>query len=117
MNNVVLSGRLAKDPELRVKAGNDPLSITRFTLAVEGGKKDEVHYIPCVCFAKTAEALEKYVKKGDKIFVAGTLTTSSYKDKEGNTKWSWNVNVAAWEFGPAKKTAEAEAPTEALPFE
>lgn len=119
MNNVQLSGRLTKDAELRVKPGDEPLSITRFTLAVQGVKKDEVNYIPCICFGKNAENIDKYIKKGDKIFItSGYIHTFSYENKKKETVYAWEVVVNGWEFGPAKKgsDAPAEAP-EGLPFE
>lgn len=69
MNNVVLIGRLARDPEIRYTESE--LAITRFSLAVnrnypkqrEGEKTAD--FISIIAFGKTAENIDKFMKKGD----------------------------------------------------
>lgn len=84
LNNVVLIGRLTKDIELK-KAGES--TITNFTLAVDkpynkNNDHPEANWIDCVSFNKTAEFLEKYFSKGNKVAVTGSLQTRSYENKD-----------------------------------
>ncbi len=113
MNKIVLLGRLTRAPEIRYTDGEKATAVTRFTLAVNKKfKKDEADFIPCVAFGKTAEAIEKYMSKGSRILIQGAIATSSYKDKEGNYKNSWNVNVDSFEFIDKKDDKPTESPTE-----
>ena len=81
MNKVILIGNLTRDPELKVTASN--LSVCRFGIAVnrrysnsEGSK--DVDFINIVTFRGTADICAKYLKKGSKVGVSGSLQISSY---------------------------------------
>lgn len=95
MNKATLLGRLTKDPAINYSNTSDPpLCIARFTLAVNRKyKKDEADFISCVCFGKLSEIIEKYVKKGDLICVAGHIQTGSYTDREGQKRYTTDVVV------------------------
>ena len=68
--------------------------MARFTLAVTRKyKKDEADFIRCVCFGKLAEIIQKYVKKGDQICVAGRIQTGSYNNREGQKVYTTDVVV------------------------
>lgn len=96
MNVVILSGRLARDCETR---WNNDLCITRFTLAVDGeSKENQADFIPVVTFGKTAENCEKYLAKGSQCIVHGRIKTGSYKNKEGKTVYTTDVNASRVEF-------------------
>lgn len=115
MNNVQLLGRLTKDVELRVSQKTKK-NFAYFTLAVKNG--EEAIFIDCVAFDKLAETIEKYVKKGNRLLVEGSLNVSSYTDKDGNNKKSTNVfvnKITFIELAAKKETSENEA-TEDLPF-
>ena len=69
MNKVILMGRLTKDPEVRQSQGAEPVTIARYTLAVNRrGRKQEgqqqADFISCVAFGKAGEFAEKYLHKG-----------------------------------------------------
>ena len=81
MNKVVLIGRLTKDIEVRA-VGNTPKKVAEFSLACQTGKEPE--FINCVAWNKTAETMEKYVKKGALIAIEGRIQTRNYENKEGN---------------------------------
>lgn len=100
MNNVQLVGRLTKDPEIRVIAESQK-SVARFTVAVNRNKTD-ADFIPCVAFDKKAELLEKYVHKGDRIGVIGSIKTVSY-EKDGHKVYTTDVYVNEIEFLQDKK--------------
>ena len=97
MNAVQLMGRLTKDPELKYGASGN--AYCKFTVAVNRAfKKDEVDFINCTCFGKTAEAMGQYSRKGDQIGVCGSLQIDVY-EKDGEKKYSTSVNVQSFTFG------------------
>lgn len=104
MNEVVLMGRLTRDPELKVSGET---SITRYTLAVNRkGKKDEADFISCVAFNKKAEFANKYLVKGMKVAIIGHIHTGSYKNKEDKTIYTTDVIVDEHYFCESKKSME-----------
>lgn len=105
MNLWVGVGRLTADPEIRV-ASETQKTIARFSVAINRNKKD-ADFINCVAFDKTAELLEKYFHKGDRIGVQGRIQTGSYKNRDGQTVRTTDVMVSSIEFLQDKK-AEAE---------
>ena len=94
MNNIVLIGRITKDPEL--KYTNNGKGNTRFTLAVQRNK-DETDFINCVAWEKTAENIAEYIKKGSQIAVQGSIRTGSY-EKDGRTIYTTDVWVYKFDF-------------------
>ena len=96
MNNIVLVGRTTRDPEL--KFGQSGKAFCKFTLAVNRAyKKDEVDFINCTAFNKTAELIGEYVRKGNKCGVQGTLQMQRY-EKDGEKRTSYEVIVNQIEF-------------------
>lgn len=97
MNQIILMGRLVKDPDVRISQGQESLAIARYTLAVNRGFKKQgepdADFIMCVAFSKAAEFAEKYLKKGNLIAVTGRLQVRSWYDKDGNKHWSTEVIV------------------------
>ena len=85
MNNVALIGNLSKYVEVRYSTGANQTAIGRFSLAINSGYGDRkrVDYINIVCFGKTAENAEKWLRKGSKCAVRGHIQTGSYEGKNG----------------------------------
>lgn len=87
LNNVVLIGRLAQDPELRYTP-SDGVAVTNFNLAVDRpfsnqqGERD-ADFIRIVAWRKQAENVANYLKKGSLCAVEGRLQIRSYDDREG----------------------------------
>lgn len=105
MNNVVLIGRITKDPEIKI--GGNGNAISSMNLAVDrffNGTK-EADFIPLVAFGKTAELTEK-LKKGSRIGIAGNIKTGSYKQGE-QTIYTWKVQVDRFEFLDSKANQDA----------
>ena len=103
MNKVFLIGRTTKDIELRYTSSNKAL--TYFTLAVNRLKSDGADFIRCIAWEKTAELLEKYVKKGNRISVIGHIQTSTF-EKDGEKKYNTDVVVETIEFLESKPKEE-----------
>lgn len=109
MNQVTLSGRLTRDPELTYNnaTGN---AMVRFSLAVDKKlsreKKQEmesrnqptVDFINCVCWGKLAETVNTFTEKGKRVLVDGRLQTGSYKAKDGTRRYTTDVFVNSIEF-------------------
>ena len=102
MNRVLLVGNLGQKPELRqTKNGN---SVCNFSVATNETKKNgdtwenhtEWHRI--VVFGRVAENCGKYLDKGAKVAVEGKLQTSSWDDKDGNTRKSTEIIADKVEF-------------------
>ena len=110
MNKVTLIGRLTRDPDIRSTAGDNPMTIARYCLAVDRkftkGEK-ETDYINCVAFGKGAEFAEKYLRKGTKIAVSGRIQTGSYKNKDGQTVYTTDVIVEEQEFCESRNSESA----------
>lgn len=98
MNKVILIGRLTKDPDVSFIPTNGK-AVVRFSLAVARPyKKDEVDFINCKAFGKTAETIANYIRKGKQIAVVGNLRTGSYEDKDGIKKYITEVWVETFNF-------------------
>lgn len=92
-NLVVLVGNATRDPEVRFSPKGS--AICSLSLAVNrqwkddsGQKKEEVSFIDCTAFGKTAEVLGQYVKKGNPVLVQGRLKQETWQDKQTNAKRS-----------------------------
>lgn len=110
MNKAILMGRLCKDPVIKYKDGAEPLCIARYTLAIDRPGKDKgADFISCVAFGKRAEFAEKYLKKGTKIAVVGSIQTGSYDDKNGNKVYTTDIRVDECEFAESKAVAPEPA--------
>ena len=112
MNKVILMGRLTRDPEIRYTQGDNPMCIARYTLAVDrrfnrnaGNDGNNADFIPCVCFGKTAEFVEKYLKKGTKMAVTGRIQTGSYTNRDGVKVYTTEVVVEDQEFAESKNAS------------
>jgi len=86
MNNVVLIGRLVRDPDMRYTASGT--AVTTFTLAVDRpfsnnkGEK-EADFIPVVVWRQLAEACANNLTKGRMVAVQGRIQTRNYENTEG----------------------------------
>ena len=99
MNNVILTGRLARDPEISYT--NTGRAITKFTLAVDRFSKSEeqsADFIRITTFGPTAENCQRYLEKGHRAAVLGRIQTGSYKNRDGQTVYTTDVVADRVEF-------------------
>lgn len=81
MNNVVLMGRLTKDIEVRETPNG--LKVTDFTIAIDRvGKDDETDFVRCTAWRQSAEYLQRYAKKGNRILLSGSIRVDSWEDDD-----------------------------------
>lgn len=113
MNNVVLMGRLTRDPIQRMaNSVNGELEIARFTLAVDRRRRassdsgeQTADFISCTAFGKQAEFVNKYLHQGTKVCLSGRIQTGSYTNKDGQTVYTTDVIVENIEFAESKAAA------------
>lgn len=113
MNTVVLSGRLASEPELRTSDAG--ANVVNFRIAVDReyvkGQEKKADFFSIVAFRNTALFVEKYFKKGSPIALTGKLRTRSYDDKNGVTRNVTEIYADSVEFnGSREKEATGTAP-------
>ena len=104
LNKVMLQGRITKDVELKHTAGAEPKAYAMFSLAVNRAKKDEVDFINCKAWGKTAELISTWFKKGAECIVEGRLEVNSV-NTDGVTKTFINVVVGSIYFTRGSKVA------------
>lgn len=108
INRVVLVGRLTRDPEM--KATNRGGYICRISLASNryiynretGEGREEAGFFDCISFGRTAETIAKYLKKGSRIGVEGTLRWSSWENQEGKKNSKVDILIESFQFLDSK---------------
>ena len=115
MNNIILSGRLTKDPALRQTANNIP--VCSFSIACDrGGNQTEqkvVDYFDIIAWRKTGEFVNRYFCKGKPILVRGRLQMRDWQDKDGNKRRSYEIVADEIDFCGGQKFDRNATPTEA----
>lgn len=111
MNKVILVGNLTKDPELTTT--NNGISLCRFTLAVQrrytsGDGEREADFINIVVWRGQADNCYKYLKKGNKAGVVGSIQTRAYDGSDGTRRYATEVVAEEVEFLTSKQSATVE---------
>ena len=102
LNKVTLIGNLGSDPEVRATPGGN--RVAQFSLATSrtwndqaGVRQEKTEWHRCVVWntkaSQLADIVERYVKKGDKVFVEGRIEYRQWQDKDGQTRYSTEINV------------------------
>lgn len=114
MNKCILLGNVVKDPEMRFSQGEKPISIARYSLAVERRFKRDgepaADFVSCVALGKQGEFAEKFLKKGTKISVVGRLQVRSWDDN-GTKRYATEVIVEEHYFAGGKSEAQEKPKT------
>lgn len=113
INNVMLEGRLTKDPDNRMTQSG--MAVSSFTLGVNRSFKKEgqpdADFPMCVAYGKTAEIIGNNLHKGSLIGVVGRLQTRSYDNQQGQRVYVTEVIVNEVSFlEPKKQTQGHEQP-------
>ena len=98
MNKVMLIGNVGKDPEVRyvdrnMPVASFPLATTEKGYKLQNGTEvpDRTEWHNIIMFKNLAEIVERYVHKGDKLYIEGSLRTRNYVDKQGITRYLTEV--------------------------
>lgn len=105
MNEVILMGRLAKDPEIRYTQNNK--AVTNFSIAVQRrfvreGDTVTADFFNVIAWSKTGEFVSKYFKKGQQIAVVGRLQNRNWDDQNGQKHYATDVVAEEVYFAGSK---------------
>lgn len=115
MNKVILMGRLTRDPDIRVTTGENAMTISRYTLAVDrrtrktDTNESTADFITCVAFGKAAEFAEKYFHQGMRVLITGRIQTGSYTNKDGQKVYTTDVIVEEQEFADSRAAGQVNS--------
>ena len=125
LNTIILLGRPTKDPEVKKVNEN---AIAKFDLAVSNPRKEKdgergTSFFRITSFGSLAENVGKYVRKGFKVAVQGSIQQETYLNKDGNKVVTYNVYADNIEFidkpeqveEPSVEEVPVEAPVEQAP--
>ena len=112
MNQVILIGRLTRDPELRYIAGSGT-PVAQFGIAVDrefAGKdgKKETDFIDIQVWGKSAENCANYIGKGSLVGIQGSLRVDNYKNEAGENRRVTRVNANKVQFLDSRKNNSQE---------
>ena len=118
INRVILAGHLTRDPELRYTPNNT--AVTNIGLAInrkwknqQGEQQEEVTFVDCTAFGRTADVINQYLAKGRAILVEGRLTLDQWQDKDGNNRSKLKVIIEQFHFlGDGQRRDEQDQRTE-----
>ncbi len=101
MNKVFLIGNLTRDPELTLTANN--VSVCKFTVAVSRNYTSadgtrEADFLPIVCWRAQAENCGRYLRKGSKVGICGSIRTRNYEANDGTRRYVTEINADEVQF-------------------
>ncbi len=110
LNKIMLIGNITREPALSYLPSQTAviefgLAINRNWTSKDGEKRSEVCYVECIAFGKPAETLNKYVSKGNPLFVEGRLKFDSWTAKDGTKRNKLRVLIENFQFLGQKQDA------------
>ena len=96
VNKVILVGNLGKDPEIRhldngVAVANFSLATTESYTNKQGERVNQTEWHNVVLWRGLADIAEKYLKKGNSVYIEGKVVTRKWEDKDNNTRYSTDI--------------------------
>jgi single-strand DNA-binding protein len=96
VNRVILIGNLGKDPEVRnleggAKVANFPLATTESYKNRNGERTEHTEWHNIVLWRGLADVSERFLKKGNSVYIEGKLRTRSWEDQQGNKRYITEV--------------------------
>jgi single-strand DNA-binding protein len=121
LNKVQLIGNLTRDPELKytptgAAVATISLATNRSWTTDTGEKKEEADFHRLVAWNKLAEICGQLLKKGRKIYVEGRLSTRSWQDKDGSTKYMTEVILSDMILLDSKGAGDSDSGSESQEF-
>ena len=108
INTITITGRCTKAPEVKsVKGRKENTAVAKFTIAVNKNA-DTTFFFPVVAWGALAEALEKYVNKGDKVTVSGYLAYEEWKNDKGEKRSKVYIVAQSVEFMTKSENGKAK---------
>ncbi len=116
INKVILIGNLGRDPETKYSQSGSP--VTNFSVATteswrdrnSGEQQERTEWHNVVCFARLAEIAGEYLRKGSKVYIEGSLRTSSWEAQDGQKRYRTEVMARDMQMLDSRGSSNA-APT------
>lgn len=109
MNKVLLIGNLTRDPEL-TKTSND-LSVCKFTIAVPRRYgNQEADFFSIIAWRAQAENCAKFLRKGSKVAISGSIQTRSYDANDGTKRYVTEIVADEVQFLSTRGSSDEESP-------
>lgn len=114
MNKLIIIGNLTKDPELLETSSG--ISYTKFTVAVSRNYTNsdgerETDFFDITAWRERAELCVKYLRKGNKVGIVGSVQFRTYEDDDGNKRKITEIKVDEIEFLTPKSSSEEAKPS------
>lgn len=101
VNSLTLIGNVGADPEVKdVGSGDSARAVANFSVATsrqwkdgQGNKHEETQWHRCTAWGPLADVMDKYVRKGDKLYIQGRVEYRKWTDKDGVERYSTDVQV------------------------
>ena len=114
INKAILIGNLGRDPELRYTQNGQ--AVVNFTLATSeawtdkasGQKQERTEWHRIVAWGRTGELCAQYLSKGRSVYIEGRIQTREWEDKEGQKRWTTEVNAQTVQFLGGPRSAGTE---------
>lgn len=104
MNQIIVKGRLVRDPESKtIATRKGDMAVCDFTVATDRMYGEGADFFNCQAWGKTGEIVEKFFFKGKEILVSGSMECDPYENKEGKKVYPWRLKVGRVEFCGSKK--------------
>ena len=98
LNKAILIGNLGSDPEIRTTGSGS--KVAQFSIATSrrwtnnaGEQQEKTEWHRIVAWAKLADVVERYLRKGQQVYIEGEIQYRSYEDKDGVTKYATEINA------------------------
>lgn len=122
LNKIQIIGHLGRDPEVRYLPNGD--AVSNFSVATTekwknqaGEQQEATEWHRVTAFAKLAEIVGKYLKKGSQVYIEGKIQSRKYQDKDGNEKVSVEIRASEMQMlgGRTDATGDQQQPTQQRP--
>lgn len=104
MNKLIITGNLTRDPELRTTQNGK--NVCTFTVAVNRRKGDEADYFRVTAWDQLGDNCQRYLAKGRKVAVVGSVSVNSYTTQNGEHRASLDVSASEVEFLSSKNEGQ-----------
>lgn len=108
LNHITIHGYIGRDPEMKTVEGQKGLyKKTTFSVGVSRDFGDETDWFYCVFYGVTAEAAEKWLRKGSQVIVYGRM--ESYKPKNDQNRTAWLLRADGFDFCDKKTNSDGSS--------
>ena len=110
LNQCNFIGRLGADPDSRYLSNGDAVCNFRIAVGWKGKDKEGAEWVPCTSYGKLAEICGEYLRKGSQVFVSGRFITRKWQDKDGNDRYTSEINLDRMQMLGSKAGSDTDRP-------